>query len=409
MHAKPTAARGLTAGLLLALALLAPPPAAAEAPAPAAFQAVVADYLAARGEIERISGVAAYVSLGDPGPALELFAGTTAIGGGEPVSGETLFQIGSNTKGFTGALILALEAQGKLDIDQTVGDWLPLYPAWQAVTIRSLLNMTSGIPTYSESVALNRLWARDPQRHYSLEELVDYAYPSERVALPATEGWFYSNTNYILAGMIAERASGLSYQQALEQLLFAPAGLTDSFYAPVAYPPAVLERLASGYFHNPDCGLYQPDCSESALAPLLGQDMRSADLSWAGPAGGIVSSPRELARWIRALFAGRVLPPPQLAAFLSLVSTATGQPLAAVTPEEPRGFSLGLVRVLHPELGALWFYEGETLGYRSAFLYAPETDILVAAATNSQPPGGEDQLVPMLGKLYALALQAAGD
>ncbi len=142
---------------------------------------------------------------------------------------------------------------------------------------------------------------------------------------------------------------------------------------------------------------------------MIGRDMREADLSWAGAAGGIVSTPRDLARWIRAVFDGKILPPEQLEEFLTLVSTKTGEPLAEVTEDDPRGFSLGLVRVTRPEVGALWFYQGETLGYRTAFLFSPEKDVLVAAATNSQPSAEEDQLVPMMVKLYDLGRQARRD
>ena len=393
----------IAAGLVVALSAAFGGPARASDPADAYAQIVNA-YLADRSAAEHISGVSAYISFGDPGPGIEIFAGDTALTGGVPVSGDTLFQIGSNTKGFTGALILALEAEGKLTIDQTVGDWLPLYPAWKDVTIRRLLDMTSGIPTYTESLVLSRLWVADPGRHYTLEDLIDYAYPSATVNLPPNSGWFYSNTNYILAGMIAEKAAGMPYKQALEEKLFRPAQLSDTHYEPMAYPDDILARTARGYFFNPDCGLYEPDCRQATLAPLMGRDMRSVDLSWAGPAGGIIAPPRELARWIRAVFAGKVLPPKQLAEFLSLVSTRTGAPIAEVTANDNRGFSLGLVRILPPGgERALWFYEGETLGYRTAFIFSPEADVLVAAAVNSQPAGAEDKLVPMMLKLFALA------
>ncbi len=367
------------------------------------YQGIVDAYIAERADVEGISGVAVYVSLGDPGPAIELFAGTATRDGGPAVSGDTLFQIGSNTKGFTGALLLLLEAEGKLDLDQTVGDWLPQYPAWQDVTLRRLLNMTSGIPTYSESAAFSRQVVEDPNHHFTPEELVAFAYPSDSVDLPPNDGWFYSNTNYILAGIIAEKASGLSYGNALRQLLFQPVGLRDTFYQPRAYPPEITDRMTSGYFENPECGLYEPDCSESSLAPLLGYDVRTADVSWAGAAGGIVSTPRDLARWIRALFAGKILPPQQFEALTQLVSTADGLPMTGATSETPFGFSLGLVQAYRPEIGSVWFYEGQTLGYRVAFLFSPETNILVAGATNSQPSPENDKLVDMLARLLALA------
>lgn len=373
------------------------------------FQAVVDAYLAERQTPEHITGVSAFVSLGEQGPNIQLFAGTTSDDSGEPVSADTLFQIGSNTKGFTGALILALEAEGKLNINQTIGDWLPQYPAWKDVTIKRLLNMTSGLPNYTESLPLSRLWVTQPNRHYTPDELMDYAYPSKTVNLPPNEGYFYSNTNYILAGMIAEKATGRTYKQLLEEKLFKPAKLRDTFFEPIAYPPEVLARTASGYFDNPDCGLYQPDCKEAVLAPMMGRDMRTADLSWAGAAGGIISTPADLARWIRAVFAGKILPPEQLKEYLTFVSTKTGEPISKVTEDDPRGFSLGLVRVLKPEVGALWFYQGETLGYRVAFVFSPEEDVLVAAATNSQPKGDEDQIGPLLANLYMLAKAARRD
>jgi D-alanyl-D-alanine carboxypeptidase len=373
------------------------------------FQKVVDTYLAERKDAEHITGVAAYISLGDPGPAIEIFAGETSEKNGVPISGDTLFQIGSNTKGFTGALILALEAEGKLDINQTVGDWLPQYRAWKDVTIKRLLNMTSGLPTYSESIPLSRLWVDEPKRHYTPEELISYAYPSETVQLPSNSGYFYSNTNYILAGMIAEKAGGKSYKELLEEKLFGPAKLRETYYQPNAYPPEIIARMASGYFNNPDCGLYEPDCKQATLAPLIGHDMKDSDLSWAGAAGGIVSTPRDLALWIRALFSGKIVPPEQLRELLSLVSTKTGNSIDKVTGDDPRGFGLGLVRVFRPELGALWFYEGETLGYRTAFLFSPEADVLVAAATNSQPSGEEDKLVPMLAKLFMMAKEARNE
>jgi len=374
-----------------------------------AFQKVVDTYLAERKAPEHISGVSAYVSLGAQGPNIQLFAGTTSLDKGEPVSSDTLFQIGSNTKGFSGALILALEAEGKLNIEQTVGDWLPQYPAWKDVTIKRLLNMTSGLPTYSESLPLSRLWVTQPNRHYTPNELIDYAYPSATVDLPPNEGYFYSNTNYILAGMIAEKATGKTYKQLLEEKLFAPAKLRNTFYEPIAYAPAILARTASGYFNNPECGLYEPDCETAVLAPLIGLDMRTNDLSWAGAAGGIISTPEDLAVWIRAVFAGKILPPEQLKEFLTLVSTKSGKPLDAVNDDDPRGFSLGLVRIYRPEVGALWFYLGETLGYRTAFLFSPEADVIVAASTNSQPAGDEDRLVPMMVTLYNLAKDARRD
>ncbi|MEO1224641.1 MAG: serine hydrolase domain-containing protein [Pseudomonadota bacterium] len=369
------------------------------------YQAIIDTYLAERGEAEGITGVSVYISLGDPGPGIELFAGTTGRDGATPITGDTLFQIGSNTKAFTAALILDLEAEGSLNIDQTIGDWLPDYPAWGDVTIRRLLNMTSGIPNYSESPEWMRMAAEDPDRHFTPEELIALAYPGATVELPPNDGYFYSNTNYLLAGLIAEQAGGMPYGDALRQRFFAPTQLGDTFYQPLAYPSEVTERMARGYFEDPACSFYVPDCEETELADLMGQDISRADVSWAGPAGGIVSSPRDLARWVRAVFDGRVLPPAQLEELLSPVSVETGEPIEDVSADDPAGFSLGFARRFREGLGAFWFYQGETLGYRAVFIYSPETDVVVTGATNSHPFAEDNQFVPMMARLYALATQ----
>jgi D-alanyl-D-alanine carboxypeptidase len=104
-------------------------------------------------------------------------------------------------------LILQLKAAGVLNIHDTLGKWLPRYPAWSSITIEQLLNMTAPI--------------NDP--------LTDYVYPG--TSNPATH-WAYINTNYLLAGMIISKASGMSYAEALKRMLFEPLGLHETYYRP---------------------------------------------------------------------------------------------------------------------------------------------------------------------------------
>jgi D-alanyl-D-alanine carboxypeptidase len=393
----------LTVGLLLGAGTL---PAAAESREElrAKMTAALQDYLKERRKIELISGVSAFVSLEDGETGISAVAGTTRFyDSGERITRRTLYEIGSNTKQMTAAVILQLEAKGLLDIDQTVGDWLPQYPAWGKVSIRRLLNMTSGIPTYTEAPAFMEAQAHTPNRHYTPEQLIAYAYPTPGNQLPPSTGWFYSNTNYVLAGMIAEKASGRSLKQLYQTGIFDRLYMKDSFYEPRALPESVLARMSSGYFNNPVCGEYDPDCKVAPLAPLVGKDMRRADISWTGAAGGIVSTPRDLQRWVRGLFGGRVLPPRQLKEMMELVSSDTGKPIRATSAKESRGFGLGLAAVYVPGLGHLWFYEGMTLGYRAVYFYFPKDDLVVTAITNSQAPEGKDELPPLALELYELA------
>src|SRR6476619_7795864 len=159
-------------------------------------QATLDAWLAARAPIEKVTGIAAYISFGAAGPAIETFAGKLGRDpDARPVDQNTLYQMGSTSKSFTVAVILKLEAAGKLSIDDALGKWQPEYPAWKDVTIRRLLNMTSGIPNYSETEWMSRAWANEPMRAFTLKELADAAYPSATNQLPVTKGYHYSNTN----------------------------------------------------------------------------------------------------------------------------------------------------------------------------------------------------------------------
>ena len=398
-------------GPFIALALFgaiqfgSPPARADDAAVTAQLQQLVDGYVRDRASIEGLSGAALQVDRGAGHPIISVFAGDDGLGDKKPIGPDTLFQIGSNTKAFTAALILKLAAAGKLSLDDTIGRWLPQYSAWRDVTIRSLLNMTSPIPNYSETVEIGEIEAADIHHQFSDKDLIGFVDPANGHHFPLPSGWFYSNTNYILAGLIIEAASGLSYEQALTTMIIEPLGLKDTFYPDGPHPgPAALgsqiARVPRALYLLQDCLDYQPKpCSVSTLAPLIGKDMRTQNMSWAGPAGAMVSTLRDLALWIRALFEKRVIPETQLGEMTKLVSQKTGSPLSDATPADPRAFGLALGRFYFKDQGGgFWFYEGETLGFRAILFeaYWPHIDSLVTAAVNSQAPNGEDRWGPTL-------------
>lgn len=369
------------------------------------LQSVADAYLKERGTAEQISGVALRVDIGKGSP-VEVYAGNFGRSNA-PINAGTLFQIGSNTKHFTAALVLKLEALGKLDIRDTVGKWLPQYPEWSQWTIRQLLNMTTTIPNYSETVQIGEAEAADPDHQFTPQNLIDAA---RNPSLPKPgSGWFYSNTNNILAAQIIEKAAHMSYARALRTFILTPLRLHETFYSDGPYPVSVLRRVPQGIYANPECLLYQPQpCTVSTLAPLIGRDMSRQNLSWAGAAGAMISNVADLDTWIRDLFGLKLFPQKQLDEMTEIVSQKTGKPIKDVSADEPAGFALDLGRAFRPDVGGrLWFYQGTTLGFRAVFAYWPQDNLVITAATNSQPPGDKDELIPfVVGGAYKAVTSA---
>jgi D-alanyl-D-alanine carboxypeptidase len=387
-----------------AIALLATSASAAEQTQVERVQAALDDWLAAQAPLEKVTGIAAYISFGDAGPAIEAFAGKTGREeGAKPVDQDTLYQMGSTSKSFTVAVILQLEAAGKLSIDDTLGQWLPEYPAWKDVTIRRVLDMTSGIPNYSETEWMSRAWASEPMRAFTLKELVDAVYPSPTNQFPVSTGYHYSNTNYILAALVAEKATGKSFRDLVHAMVIEPQGLISTFYEASTYPEAVVQRLSHGYFESEACAEYQPDCKQSWNLPIIGRDFRDVTTSWMQSAGGAVASARDVDRWMRAVFGGKVVPPKPQKEWEALVSMKTAEPIADVSEDDPGGFALGLgKRMFPPPLGAQWFYEGESLGYRTLYVWIADENLMITVQTNTQPPEGTDNIGEVMTALYAI-------
>jgi D-alanyl-D-alanine carboxypeptidase len=301
------------------------------------------------------------------------------------VGPDTVWQIGSNTKAFTSVLLLQLEAEHRLSIDDPLGRWLPQYPQWRDVPIRRLLNMTSGIATYDDQPAWYADYAADPHTYFSPERLVGYV-----LGAPATSGYSYSNTNYVLAEMIIERVTGNSYLHELHERIIEPLCLSDLYYRKHEYPTSVTSREPAGYFFN----------DEFPLPQLLGHDVSRDTLSWARGAGGIISTTSDMTRWERALYGGGLLPPHQQAELESLISTTTGQPIARTSATDPQGFGLGVAQLTDEELGTFWFYEGETLGFRALHAYFPDSGLIIAFGLNSATESANDRIATLMKSVY---------
>lgn len=345
-------------------------------------QGILQNYLHQRGAAEHITAASVAVYRGNGSPMLVASAGTTP---------SNVYQIGSNTKAFTATLALMLQAQGKLNLDAPIGRWLPQYPAWKNLTIRKMLNMTSGLETYDNTATFQRAYAAHPYHHYTAAELVSYVYPRNGKA-HWLKGWNYSNTGYILTQMILERVSGQSYADLLRTRIFQPLGLRNSYYYPYALPAAVYAREVPGYFAN-------NDADNAGLQPLYGKNIKPFSISWTQAAGGIVATPSDVSRSAYALYAGTLIPAKQRDELHAMVSNKNGKPIAELTEKDPRGFGLGVAKGLMPGMGRIWFYEGMTLGYRVLHAQMPKSGAIVTVALNSQPDPSQDKIGLLLTRV----------
>lgn len=349
-------------------AVSAPPNSATVA---AALKADLQAYLQKRRVPEHVSAASLTVSLAS-GKTIDVAAGTVAYDGGAAVSPANLFQIGSNTKAFTSTIVLHLQTAGKLRLQQTLGDWLPQYPQWKNVPLWRLLDMTSGIETYDNTLPMQRALSADPYRFFSAPQLVDYVTKSKPLA-----GWNYSNTGYILSQLVIEKITHRSYADVLRGDVFGPTGIADLYYYPNIYPKALRMRTVEGYFFN-------DEPLNKGLMPLYGKSQRDYTTSWTQAAGGIVATPHAVALWARDLYQGTILNANERAQIEKLVSMKTGQPISAANAAD-RGFGLGVGEMTLPGMGKFWFYEGETLGYRMVHAYFPKENVVIAVGLNSQP------------------------
>lgn len=213
---------------------------------------------------------------------------------GEPVTARTVFDVGSITKAYTAALILRLADEGRLAIDDTAGRWLTNLPNGQGVTLRQLLQHTSGLADYTAHPGFMPAIRQGMGGPWPPEANLRFVGPP---VFPPDSAWRYSNTNYVLLGLIAAHAGGRSYAELLHRLVLEPLALSETY---VAGEDSIAAARAHAYLDFTGDG--KPD-DLSALVP------DPAMTRGAGGAGAIVASAGDVARFARAYFTGRLASP----------------------------------------------------------------------------------------------------
>jgi D-alanyl-D-alanine carboxypeptidase len=244
------------------------------------------------------------------------------------------YRIASVSKAFVSVLILQLEAEGKLDIDDAVAKYLPdVVPNGGAITLRELMNHTSGLFNYTDDAA----FVNDPitnfARPWSPQELLALAFAHAPNFAPGAN-WSYSNTNYIVLGLVVEQVTGKPLGQVLQERIFTPLGLTStSFPLTIALAP----DFVHGYIKLPGTPLFD-------ISPGLNP-------TWGWAAGAIVSNARDVTAFYRALFTGKILPAVELGE-MEATTTNSGT------------YGLGIANTLLA-CGRALTHDGDFLGWRN--------------------------------------------
>jgi len=292
----------------------------------------------------QINSISLSVGLPTKNTIKNYVVGTISKESKTPIKTNSLFQVGSITKNFTAVLMLQLVASGKVNLDAPIGKYFPEYPTWQTITVRQLLNHTSGIYDYIDEPHWWDRVAKNKNKVFEPKELLAIAY-KHKPYFVANNGWHYSNTNYVLLGLIIEKISAEPLSKSMSMLL-KTAGMMDSYYLPV-YSENLLRHMAHGYY--------------------LTFDNTKVNGSWGYGAAALVSTPHQLVMWVRELFDGKILLPQSLKLLKSTVALDTGKTTKNFATS---AYGLGIFRMNTPA-GVIWFTPGLTPGYRSLWVYMP--------------------------------------
>jgi D-alanyl-D-alanine carboxypeptidase len=315
-----------------------------------------------------VPGVLAEVRTGDR--QLRGTSGVANLDSRKPVNGNGFFRIGSNTKTFLSVVVLQLVAEHRLSLDDTVGHWLPGVVHGNGsdggkITVRDLLQHTSGLHDYTDDLQAQitspEAYRKLEFHQFSRQDLLDIALAHRPDNAPGA-AWNYSNTNYILLGMVIEKVTHDSWVNQVTRRIIIPLGLRHT------YAPGTSTRLpaphATGYL------IFDKDTRI---------DTTAENMSWADSAGALISTAADLTRFWSAIGRGALLGPAQTREMRQTVP-ATGGDSASVPGSR---YGLGIFFIPLSCGGGYWSHEGDVPGYNTIGAVSSDARTTVALSVNS--------------------------
>ncbi|XVS60682.1 serine hydrolase domain-containing protein [Actinosynnema sp. CA-299493] len=298
-------------------------------------------------------------------------AGAAELGGAAKPSTEGHVRIGSTTKTFTAVVVLELVAEGRVGLDRPAADYLPGFGLDERITVRMLLRHTSGLFNFSGEVyddgtivpgiaipygTTGGEWLDNRFRTYHPHELVESALAKPARFEPGA-GWSYSNTNYVLARLLVENVTGRSIAEETHRLIVGPLGLSGTVLPGAS--PELPEPHAHAYYRYEDAG-------ESKTVDVTRQNP-----SWISAGGDMISTTRDLRKFLSALLGGDLLPAPLLAEMC--------EPHPTGIPDMDYGLGVFVLDTAH---GTVISHNGAAAGHAALMYGTPDGSRTLTAALN---------------------------
>jgi D-alanyl-D-alanine carboxypeptidase len=364
----------LSAGCSGSPTTTAPPPAVASASAAAdvpAFAATLQPLLEAKRAELRVPGAIVLVDV--PGQRTWLHTmGTGDLATHTPISAENHVRIGSITKTMTATVVLQLVEEGKLALDDPVTKYEPQVPNGANITVRQLLNMTSGLFNLVEDDAFSQALDAQPEKIWTTKELLAIAF-AHLPYFPPGQGWHYSNTNYVLLGDIAEQHGGAPLAELMNKRIFDRLGMHDTLL-PSRDSNAIPEPHQRGYMYGTNVITNEVSKAGNKAAAQLnvGPDVKPVDAtdwnpSFTHASGAVISTVHDLQIYAKALGSGELLSPATQHERSQFVPAGYGY-----------GYGLGMMKVF----GGLLGHTGAIPGFQSFVGYQPDKRVTVVVLAN---------------------------
>ncbi|MGG2461124.1 serine hydrolase domain-containing protein [Streptomyces sp. RGM 3693] len=290
----------------------------------------------------------AYSAVRDGSDTWQGATGVADIGTGRPTTPQMQHRIGSITKTFTAVAVLQEVGKGRIGLDTPISHYLPdliTGERGRAITVRMLLNHTSGIGEYSGAI-FNTADSFEGNRYHQFapEELARLGIAAPPFGKPG-QGWHYSNTNYVLAGLLLRKVTGQSPESYITAHVIRKAGLRHTYFPQsptLSGPHAKMYEAAYGGFNPP-------------------RDFSVYNMSWASTAGSLISTMPDLNRFYRALLGGELIAPAEL------------RQMKTTVPIEGSfmRYGLGLLKTTSA-CGDFWGHNGLVLGAMTWSLSSPD-------------------------------------